>query len=237
MRIFCFTASVPCELLERMKAAGKSWELSVFASANAIRKYTMLKNWWSWEFRGCGWGWNRRSPAMASCKGADTQQLTARACANTASGARARPSSGWSTTRRKILSSEIEYAVAHETDFHQFMLYTPVPGTPLIRRWRSRAGCWTASIWPIFMGSTSSTFEHGAISQEDSKRFLDWAFWRDFERNGPSLYRICQTMLQGWQRYKDYPDPRVRERFARQVSKMLAPTMRRCGRWSANSRK
>ena len=25
-------------LLERMKAAGKSWELSVFASANAIRK-------------------------------------------------------------------------------------------------------------------------------------------------------------------------------------------------------
>src|SRR5579884_719534 len=28
-------------LLERMKAAGKSWELAVFASANAIRKYTM----------------------------------------------------------------------------------------------------------------------------------------------------------------------------------------------------
>ena len=30
-------------LLERMKQAGKSWELSVFASANAIRKYTMLE--------------------------------------------------------------------------------------------------------------------------------------------------------------------------------------------------
>src|SRR5947209_5156379 len=28
-------------LLERMKQAGKSWELSIFASANAIRKYTM----------------------------------------------------------------------------------------------------------------------------------------------------------------------------------------------------
>ena len=26
---------------------------------------------------------------------------------------------------------EIEHAVAHETDLHQFMLYTPVPGTPL----------------------------------------------------------------------------------------------------------
>jgi hypothetical protein len=30
-------------LLERMKQAGKSWELSVFASANAIRKYNMLE--------------------------------------------------------------------------------------------------------------------------------------------------------------------------------------------------
>ena len=29
---------------------------------------------------------------------------------------------------------EIEHAVAHNTDFHQFMLYTPVPGTPLRRK-------------------------------------------------------------------------------------------------------
>ena len=26
--------------------------------------------------------------------------------------------------------------------------------------------------------------------------------------------------LQGWQRYKDYPDPRVRERFAREMKKL-----------------
>ena len=70
-------------------------------------------------------------------------------------------------------------------------------------------------------GQYKFNFQHGAISRDDSKRFLDWAFWRDFERNGPSLYRLCQTMLQGWQRYKDYPDPRVRERFARQVKKII----------------
>jgi len=27
---------------------------------------------------------------------------------------------------------------------------------------------------------------------------------------------MCQTILQGWKRYKDYPDARVRERFERQ---------------------
>jgi hypothetical protein len=70
-------------------------------------------------------------------------------------------------------------------------------------------------------GQYKFNFRHGAISREDSKRFLDWAFWRDFERNGPSLYRMCQTMFQGWQRYKNYPDPRVRERFAREVKKLI----------------
>jgi hypothetical protein len=69
-------------------------------------------------------------------------------------------------------------------------------------------------------GQFKFNFQHAAISREDSKRFLDWAFWRDFERNGPSLYRMCRTVLQGWQRYKNYPDPRVRERFEREAKKL-----------------
>ncbi|HXR10531.1 MAG TPA: hypothetical protein VN792_07120, partial [Candidatus Acidoferrales bacterium] len=58
-------------------------------------------------------------------------------------------------------------------------------------------------------------FKHAAISREDSKRFLDWAFRRDFERNGPSIYRICRTTLEGWLMYKNDADARVRARFAR----------------------
>jgi len=45
------------QLLRRMKQAGKSWGMAVFASANAISKYTR-KNSWSWRL-GCGWGWSR----------------------------------------------------------------------------------------------------------------------------------------------------------------------------------
>jgi hypothetical protein len=32
------------------------------------------------------------------------------------------------------IEEEIERAVRHNTDFHQFMLYTPVPDTPLYIR-------------------------------------------------------------------------------------------------------
>jgi len=118
------------------------------------------------------------------------------------------------------IADEIEYAIAHNTDFHQFMLYTPVPGTPLFQEMSAR-GRMLDGIDPADIhGQYKFNFKHAAISRDDSKRFLDWAFWRDFERNGPSLYRICQTMLQGWKRYKDYPDPRVRERFAREMRKL-----------------
>src|ERR1035438_4770110 len=34
-------------------------------------------------------------------------------------------------TTPQNIEGEIEHAIAHDTDFHQFMLYTPVPGTPL----------------------------------------------------------------------------------------------------------
>ena len=69
-------------------------------------------------------------------------------------------------------------------------------------------------------GQFKFNFRHAAISRDDSQRFLDFAFGHDFERNGPSLYRMCQTMLKGWQRYRDYPDSRVRERFEREVVKL-----------------
>ncbi len=100
------------------------------------------------------------------------------------------------------------------------MLYTPVPGTPLYQEMADQGRLLDDVELADIHGQYKFNFQHGAISRDDSKRFLDWAFWRDFERNGPSLYRMCQTMLQGWRRYKDYPDPRVRERFKREVKKL-----------------
>ena len=38
------------------------------------------------------------------------------------------------------IDEAIEHAVPHDTDFHQFMLYTPIPGTPLYAPIKSKAG-------------------------------------------------------------------------------------------------
>ena len=111
------------------------------------------------------------------------------------------------------IQAEIEHAVAHNTDFHQFMLYTPVPGTPLFAEMTEQGRMLEGVDLADIHGQDQFNFRHAAISREDSKRWLDWAFRRDFELNGPSIYRICRTTLEGWLRYKNDPDPRVRARF------------------------
>jgi radical SAM superfamily enzyme YgiQ (UPF0313 family) len=206
------------QLLERMKETGKSWALSVFASANAIRQYTMQEL----VELGVSWLWmGLESPRSTYTKleGSDTLKLAQELREH---GIRVLGSTivGLEHHTPDNIVSEIEHAVSHNTDFHQFMLYTPVPGTPLYQQIAGEGRLLEGVDYADIHGQHKFNFQHAAISRDDSKRFLDWAFWRDFERNGPSLYRICQTMLQGWQRYKDHPEARVRERFADDAMKL-----------------
>src|SRR5215472_15007437 len=204
-------------LLDRMQAAAKSWTFAVFASANAIRKYTMREL----VDLGVTWIWMGLESPQArydKLKGTDTRELTRELRAH---GIRVQGSTivGLEHHTPENIEREIEYGIAHQTDFHQFMLYTPVPGTPLHREMSEQRRLLDVDLADIH-GQYKFNFQHAAISREDSKRFLDWAFWRDLELNGPSFYRMCDTMLQGWRRYKHHPDARIRERFERDSSKL-----------------
>ena len=205
-------------LLDRMKEANKSWTMSVFASANAIRKYTMQEL----VELGVSWLWmGLESPRAGYSKlqGADTRELTRELREH---GIRVQGSTiiGLEHHTPDNIISEIEHAVSHDTDFHQFMLYTPVPGTPLYQQMSEEGRMLRDVDFADVHGQFKFNFKHAAISREDSKRFLDWAFWRDFELNGPSLYRISRTLMTGWKRYKDWPDARVRERFASEMQRL-----------------
>jgi radical SAM superfamily enzyme YgiQ (UPF0313 family) len=215
---FLLHRSRALRLLQRMQEANKSWTLAVFASANAIRKYSMqelveLGITWIWM------GLESPKAGYSKLQGTDTRQLTRELREH---GIRVQGSTiiGLEHHTPDNMIDEIGYAVGHDTDFHQFMLYTPVPGTPLYQQMAEQGRLFEDMDPADIHGQFKFNFRHAAITRDDSKRFLDWAFRLDFEQNGPSLYRMCRTMLQGWQRYKDYPDARVRERFARETRKL-----------------
>lgn len=202
------------ELLTLMKENAKSWELYVFSSANALRKYTMkelveLGICWIWI------GLESPRSTYAKLDGCDTLQLTQELRRH---GIKVLASTivGLDHHTPANIEEEIKFAVSHETDFHQFMLYTPLPGTPLYAEMAAQGKLLAVDLADMH-GQYKFNFHHRAISRDDSKKFLDWAFQCDFERNGPSLYRICRTVLEGWRRYKSCADPRIRERFGREA--------------------
>jgi radical SAM superfamily enzyme YgiQ (UPF0313 family) len=206
------------QLLDRMKKASKSWSLYVFSSANAIRKYTIEEL----VQLGVSWIWlGLESPksSYAKLNNTDTHVLASELRQH---GIKLLGSTivGLEHHTLDNIRQEIEFAVAHGTDFHQFMLYTPVPGTPLFQQMQDEGRMIDGIDLADIHGQFKFNFEHAAISRDDSKRLLDWAFRFDFERNGPSLFRICDTIFQGWKKYHDHPDLRVRQRVANEAAKL-----------------
>lgn len=205
------------DLLSNMKRENKSWQLYVFSSANAIRKYTMEEL----VELGISWVWmGLESPhsTYSKLKGTDTIALTRELREH---GVKLLGSTivGLEHHTPENIDDEIAHAIRHDTDFHQFMLYTPVPGTPLYFDMRDQGKLVDVDLADIH-GQWKFNFQHAAISRDQSKEMLDDAFERDYQVNGPSLYRICRTTFQGWRRYKNHPDLRIRKRFEREIQSL-----------------
>ena len=198
------------ELLDCMKRHQKAWALYVFSSANAIRKYDIrelveLGVEWIWL------GLESSEADYAKLKGADTLSLVRELQSH---GICVHGSSiiGLEHHTPENIGPEIERAIAHDTVFHQFMLYTPMPGTALHAQIEAEGRLLPNVDWADIHGQYKFNFRHDAITRDQSKAFLDRAFRLDFERNGPSLFRLMHTMMARWQRYRADADPRVRAR-------------------------
>jgi radical SAM superfamily enzyme YgiQ (UPF0313 family) len=197
------------ELLECMKRGRKAWTMYVFSSANAIAKYSIREL----IELGVSWIWlGLESPhaTYSKLKGANTRELVKELQSH---GIRVLGSTiiGLEHHTPDNITAEIEHAVAHDADCHQFMLYTPIPGTPLYQDVEAQGRLLDVDLADIH-GQWKFNFQHGAIARDDSKTLLDWAFDLDYERNGPSLFRLMRTMFEGWKKYRDDPDPLVRAR-------------------------
>ncbi len=206
------------ELLAEMKRHGKAWSMFVFSSANAIRKYEMrqlveLGVSWVWM------GFESAQTEYLKLRGADTISLTRELQSH---GIRVQGSTiiGLEHHTPENLPREIAHAVAHDADCHQFMLYTPVPGTSLYADMEARRRLVDDVDLADIHGQYKFNFRHDTIERDASKAWLDRAFERDFIANGPSLYRMMRTMLTGWQRYGHDADARVRSRFAADARKL-----------------
>jgi len=199
-------------LLELMKAAGKSWALYVFSSARVISSYSMEQL----IGLGIGWVWmglEGENSRYRKLNGVNTHDLVRKLQSN---GIRVLGSTiiGLEDHTPENIGAAIDYAVSHDTVFHQFMLYTPNPGTPLHQQHREAGTLLPESEMPPAdsHGQYRFNYRHPHIHDGREEQFLLEAFRRDFDLNGPSLYRIIRTMLEGWKAHGRHPERRIRKR-------------------------
>jgi radical SAM superfamily enzyme YgiQ (UPF0313 family) len=200
-------------LLELMEKNDKAWALYVFSSANVLRTYTIeqlvgLGVSWVWM------GLEGKNSQYKKLHGIDTLDLIRRLQSH---GIRVLGSTIIALDEHTPdnIDEAIAYAVRHDTDFHQFMLYTPIPGTPLHAELTERGLMKDDSEFDFadIHGQHILNYYHPHIKDGQEAEFILRAFQRDFEVNGPSVPRIVRTTLAGWKRYKNHPDPRIQRRY------------------------
>lgn len=204
-------------LLALMEKNNKSWALFVFSSARVLTSYTIEQL----VGLGISWVWmgiEGKESRYRKLNGVDTRSLVQRLQAH---GIRVLGSSiiGLENHTPENIDRVIDDAISHKTDFHQFMLYMPIPGTPLYAEHKQNGTLLSESAFSPAEahGQYRFNYRHRYIHDGREEEFLLRAFQRDFEVNGPSLGRLIRTMLTGWQRYKNSSDTRVRNRIAHEV--------------------
>ena len=207
-------------LLQLMQEHEKAWALYAFGSADILKSYTMeqlvgLGISWLWI------GLEGKSSQYEKLNGVDTQSLVRHLRAH---GIRVMGSSiiGLEEHTPQNIDEVIDWAVSHEADFHQFMLYTPTPGTPFYEEMSQKNALLSESEieWADIHGQWRFNYNHPHIKGGQESEFLLRAFKRDFEINGPSIVRMISTLMNGWKKYKNHPEKRIRWRFASEVEKM-----------------
>ncbi len=201
-------------LLELMEEHDKAWALYVFSSANVLRSYTIEQL----VGLGIAWVWmgiEGQDSQYTKLDGIDTFELIRELQSH---GIRVLGSTiiGLENHTPQNIDEVIDHAARHDTDFHQFMLYTPIPGTPLHAELTAKGLMKDESEyeWGDIHGQSIFNYRHAHITDEQSAEFMIRAFDHDFEVNGPSTARITRTTLAGWRRYKNHPDLRIRRRYA-----------------------
>jgi hypothetical protein len=217
-------------LLELMQRHGKDWALYVFASADVLISYTIEQL----VGLGISWVWiglEGRNNRYRKLKEIDTRSMVRKLQAN---GIRILGSTiiGLEELTPENIDEEIEWAVSHETEFHQFMLYTAPQGTPLYEELKEKGMLLDESEIELadVHGQFRFNYHHPHIEPGQENEFLLRAFRRDFEMNGPSVMRMARSLMNGWMKYKNHPEARIRKRFARDIEKI--PTIYAGSLWA-----
>jgi hypothetical protein len=97
----------------------------------------------------------------------------------------------------------------------QYLIYGPVPGTPFHERvqkeklMREEYVEHPDRLYRIADGFTT-VMKHPTLSAAEIEGLQRWCFEQDFQRLGPSIFRVLESRFLGWQKLRNSPNPFLR---------------------------
>jgi hypothetical protein len=108
------------------------------------------------------------------------------------------------------IQGDIDYLISLKPTFNQFMLYTPLPGTPLYKQYSEENRILDLP-WSHFNGF-EFTVKHPHFSPVEMKKTQSAAYYKAMTILGPSVMRLLDVYLKGYMKYKDSSNPLLKRR-------------------------
>ena len=132
---------------------------------------------------------------------------------------------GFDYQNQEVVAQELDGLMKLKPALCQFLIYGPVPGTPFYERIIKEnllQDVYTSDKDLFYRRADGfrTMIKHPTLSPEAIEEIQRWCFKEDFERLGPSIFRVLESRLLGYQKLKNSPNPFLRrkaEYFAREL--------------------
>jgi len=117
----------------------------------------------------------------------------------------------------EVIAQELSGLMDLRPELAQFLIYSPPPGTPFYDRVISEGLMrrkYTEDVdkrWHDGCGF-NSIIKHPTMSSSEIEGIQRWCFEQDFQRLGPSIYRIIETKYAGYMKWRESSSDFLREK-------------------------
>ncbi|MDA0334152.1 MAG: hypothetical protein O2782_03195, partial [bacterium] len=132
---------------------------------------------------------------------------------------------GFDYQTEAVVAEELDRLMQLKPSLAQFLIYGPVPGTPFYQRaikedLLHEAYSKDPELHYRRADGFTTMVKHPTLSPEKIEKLQRWCFEQDFQRLGPSIIRVQETRLLGYQKLRNSPNPALRRRanyYAREL--------------------
>ena len=117
----------------------------------------------------------------------------------------------------EIVAQELDGLMKLKPALGQYLIYGPVPGTPFYERIIKEnllQDVYTTDKDLFYRRADGfrTMIKHPTLSPAEIEDMQRWCFEQDFQRLGPSIYRVLETRFLGYLKLKDSPNPVLRQK-------------------------